>query len=300
MPGQYRAVLFLPDYWSRSQKGRRFFRSLILRAIIAFVLLLNLSGSIFALPNGPGASSDAAGATAQASQATDATASKSELQEVKDEVKTLKIQIERLEAIIESQAKQPEGAAPGTSQQTSETLQYGAGTTQSTAVPENPNIAIATKAQGGDLSGAGNLLRTDRITIGGYGDFQFRESSISERADGGGTPTFQNTRFVLGVAAVLAERQNIVFNSEIEYEFGSREIDLEQAFVEWKVRPEFAFRSRIFVPPLLRFNVYHDSNLNLLTIRPLINHFIVPTAYRDAGVGVRGRIGLPHKMKLSY
>src|SRR5262249_49628276 len=40
--------------------------------------------------------------------------------------------------------------------------------------------------------------------------------------------------------------------------------------------------------------------LNLTTIRPLINQFIVPTAYRDAGVGVRGRFKLPHKWKLSY
>src|SRR5260370_5997219 len=278
MPGQYRAVLFLSDSLSRSKKGRRFFRSLILRAIIAFVLLLNLSGSIFALPDGAGASSDAAGATAQASQAPDATASKSELQEVKDEVKTLKTQIERLEAIIESQAKSQEGTAPQAAQQTSEALQYAAGTTQSTAVPETPRIAIATKAEGGDLAGAGNLRRTDRITIGGYGDFQFRESWISERADGGGTPTFQNTRFVLGIAAVLAEKQNIVFNAEIEYEFGSKEIDVEQAFVEWKFRPAFGFRGGIFVPAIGRFNTFHDSNLNISTIRPMIYQFFITTS----------------------
>jgi len=165
---------------------------------------------------------------------------------------------------------------------------------------QKPDIAVASKAQGGDLSGAGNLLRTDRITIGGYGDFQFRETAISERADGGGTPTFQNTRFVLGIAAVLAEKQNIVFNSELEYEFGSREIDVEQAYVEWRARPEFAFRGGIIVPAIGRFNTFHDSYLNLTTIRPLINQFIVPSAYRDAGIGVRGRVNLPHKMKFSY
>jgi len=38
--------------------------------------------------------------------------------------------------------------------------------------------------------------------------------------------------YVLGIAAVLAEKQNILFNSEIEYEFGSREIDIEQAYLE--------------------------------------------------------------------
>ncbi|HLR06488.1 MAG TPA: hypothetical protein VK117_11785, partial [Pyrinomonadaceae bacterium] len=202
-------------------------------------------------------------------------------------------EVERLRGLVEAKEKQstvssiPPPAAPAVSLPPS-------------AAPDSARIAVATKAQGGDLSGAGNLLRTDRITIGGYGDFQFRQSSISERADGGGTPTFQNTRLVLSVAAVLAEKQNIIFNSEIEYEFGSREIDVEQAYVEWKARPEFGFRGGIIVPAIGRFNTFHDSYLNLTTIRPLINQFIIPSAYRDAGVGIRGRFKLPHKMKFSY
>jgi hypothetical protein len=49
------------------------------------------------------------------------------------------------------------------------------------------------------------------------------------------------------------------------------------------VRPQFAFRGGVFVPALGRFNVYHDSNLNLTTIRPLLNQFVAPTAYPDAG-----------------
>ncbi|MDQ3820622.1 MAG: hypothetical protein M3362_23465, partial [Acidobacteriota bacterium] len=84
------------------------------------------------------------------------------------------------------------------------------------------------------------------------------------------------------------------------YEFAGKEVEVEQAFVEWKARPEFAFRGGIFVPALGRFNVYHDSNLNLSVIRPLINQFIVPTAYSDVGIGIRGRLKLPRKMKLSY
>lgn len=99
---------------------------------------------------------------------------------------------------------------------------------------------------------------------------------------------------------MLARKQNIVFNTEIEYELGASEIDVEQAFVDWKLRPEFGFRAGIIVPAVGRFNVFHDSNLNLLTLRPLINQFIVPTAYRDAGIGVRGRLSLPNEMKLTY
>jgi hypothetical protein len=222
---------------------------------------------------------------------------KGEVEQLRDEVKTLRTELERLRALVETKGSDQSAAGPRPSPAA---IDRTASSQSTSSIPDKPGVAIATKAQGGDLSGAGNLLRTDRITIGGYGDFQFRESSISERADGGGTPTFQNTRFVLGVAAVLSEKQNIVFNSEIEYEFGSREIDVEQAYIEWKMRPEFAFRGGIIVPAIGRFNTYHDSYLNLTTIRPLINQFIIPSAYRDAGIGVRGRFKLPHKMKFSY
>jgi hypothetical protein len=221
------------------------------------------------------------------------TSPQQQVEQLRNEIERLRVEVERLRVLVEAKEKQstvssiPPPAAPAVSSPPS-------------AAPDSARIAVATKAQGGDLSGAGNLLRTDRITIGGYGDFQFRQSSISERADGGGTPTFQNTRLVLSIAAVLAEKQNIIFNSEIEYEFGSREIDVEQAYVEWKARPEFGFRGGIIVPAIGRFNTFHDSYLNLTTIRPLINQFILPSAYRDAGVGIRGRFKLPHKMKFSY
>ena len=246
--------------------------------------------------------------------------SATEVEQLRNEVNQLRAQIERLRSLVESALNQqgtstppitpidaalPVAANNQEKERVTEAAQQNKSKAdkndpQSTARPEKAGVALASKAQGGDLSGAGNLLRTDRITIGGYGDFQFRESSINERADGGGTPTFQNTRMVLGIAAVLAEKQNIVFNSELEYEFGSREIDIEQAYVEWRMRPEFAFRGGIIVPAIGRFNTFHDSYLNLTTIRPLINQFIIPTAYRDAGIGVRGRLRLPHKMRLSY
>ncbi len=228
-------------------------------------------------------------------------ADRTETEKLRQEVEKLRAELERVTKLVESLAQ----TKPETKENPSIVPQKQGeteidGTTQSTSVVDNPRVAVLTKAQGGDLSGAGNLLKTDRITIGGYGEFQYRDAPISERADGGGTPTFISPRFVLGIAAVLSEKQNIVFNSELEYEFGSKEIDLEQAFVEWKVRPEFAVRGGIFVPAIGRFNTYHDSNLNLTNIRPLINQFIVPTAYRDAGIGIRGRFKLPKKMKLSY
>jgi len=283
----------------------------IFRTVLLNVFLCSL---VAAIPLNVNAQSTPQALAQSGPQTGGAVQGNSEVEQLRSEVKELRTALEQLRKLVEGkpgvQATTAAGVAPAPDENAATvdnaakakagTAEVAEGTTQSTSGPENKKIAVATKAQGGDLSGAGNLLRTDRLTIGGYGDFQFRQSSINERADGGGTPTFQNTRLVLGIAAVLAEKQNIVFNSEIEYEFGSKEIDVEQAYVEWKVRPEFAFRGGIFVPAIGRFNTFHDSYLNLTTIRPLINQFIVPTAYRDAGIGVRGRLKLSHGMKLSY
>jgi hypothetical protein len=236
-----------------------------------------------------------------------------EVERLRGEVRDLREEVERLRALVESKpgaaAQPPPEAAQGqtseSARSSSESARRAAaseagGAPQSTGAPESPRVAMATKAQGGDLAGAGNLLRTDRITIGGYGDAQFRGEGVNEKTEGGARPTFAMPRVVVGIAAVLSEKHNIVFNSELEYEFAGNEVEVEQAFVEWKVRPEFAFRGGVFVPALGRFNVYHDSNLNLTTIRPLLNQFVVPTAYSDAGLGIRGRFKLPRRMKLSY
>jgi hypothetical protein len=233
-------------------------------------------------------------------------APESEVALLREQVDDLQRQVSRLQLSTGQKAEQGRpvppaenaGEAPQTAQQNLPPKEQGR--PQSTGLPTDPNLALAVKAQGGDLSGAGNLYRNDRLAIGGYGDFQFREPGLNEKNDGGGTSTFQSTRFVVGLAAVLSQRQNIVFNSEIEYEFGARELDIEQAFVEWKVRPTFSFRGGIYPPSLGHFNTYHDSNLNLTTLRPLINQFIINTAYRDAGIGTRGVLNMPKNMKMSY
>ena len=287
--------MFQIEFWPLVKAGVRL---LIVGPQLAVLVILLASTSLRAqtsVPASPSRSAVIASKSSDDGASADESSPQHQVEQMRSEINRLRVEVERLRVLVEAKetgptiASIPPPVAPAP-----------AVSSPANAAPDNARIAVATKAQGGDLSGAGNLLRTDRITIGGYGDFQFRQSSINERADGGGTLTFQNTRFVLSLAAVLAEKQNLVFNSEIEYEFGSRELDVEQAYVEWKVRPQFAFRGGIIVPAIGRFNTFHDSYLNLTAIRPLINQFIIPSAYRDAGIGIRGRFKLPHKMKFSY
>jgi hypothetical protein len=293
------------DNARNSKRTRRVFR---LTAVFAALLLAPFTPLVFAQSG----QNSAAG-----------TSDSADVQQLRKEVNELRESLRRVEALLEANhvgetttataapanpapAATVQPPSPSTVATQSQTPASSQATTESTGLPlytgraTNADVAMATKAHGGDLSGSGDLLRTERVTLGGYGDFQFRTPSLNERADGGGTSTFQSTRFVLGVAAVLSQKQNITFNSEIEYELGTSEIDVEQAFVSWRVRPEFDFRGGIIVPPLGRFNTYHDSNINITTLRPLINQYIVPTAYRDAGIGARGVFRLPNEMKVSY
>jgi hypothetical protein len=303
-----RLVYAVCSYISDSRSARnRHGRGLSLRGAFDPVAVLTLLWLLSARPlysqnladRSPGSVAGDAVPRLTQSQASERAPTSAEVEELRDEVKHLRQEVDRLRAQVGASetSKQEVPAAPPSTPPPPTTIK---GRPQYTGQTDSPQVAMATKANGGDLSGLGSLLRTDRITIGGYGDFQFRQSSLNERDDGGGTSTFQSTRFVLGIAALLSEKQNIVFNSEIEYELGTSEIDVEQAFVAWKVRPEFEFRGGIIVPALGRFNTFHDSNLNLLALRPLINQYIVPTAYRDVGAGVRGRFKLPHEMRLFY
>ncbi|HQR39139.1 MAG TPA: hypothetical protein PLF26_12145 [Blastocatellia bacterium] len=226
-------------------------------------------------------------------------ATRDEVNALKAEVAELREQLKAMRELLQANAARMQPPPP-------EAAAVTATTTTSPIAPEaqappvDTRVAALPKSQGGDISGAGTLLRSDRLTIGGYGDLQFRERGINEKIEGGTTSSFTSPRVVLGIAAVLSERQNIYFNSEIEYEFGGAEVEVEQAFVEWRFRAELAVRGGIFTPEIGRFNVYHDSNLNPTAIRPLINQYIVPTAYSDTGLGLRGRFKLPAGMRFSY
>src|SRR5713226_5035375 len=77
-------------------------------------------------------------------------AQQNEVSQLRDEVNQLKVELQRLRSLVEAGLKTQ---APLT------TAERGAksepeGKPQFTGVPESPKIAIATKAQGGDLSGA--------------------------------------------------------------------------------------------------------------------------------------------------
>lgn len=182
---------------------------------------------------------------------------------------------------------------------------------------EDPNSIdklIKPKSEGGQFSGSQGLFKTDRVKVGGYLGFRYQtrglddgidiQSSVDEENAGMTATTnfkrsgFVNSRLVLGIAATLAPK--LLFNSEIEYEFAGKETEIEQAYVEYQFHPTFNFRGGVITPPLGRFNIFHDDNLQDIATRPLVSTFVIPSTYKDAGVGFLGSFNIGKRSKLSY
>ena len=173
---------------------------------------------------------------------------------------------------------------------------------------------IAPKSDGGQFSGTGGLISTDRVKIGGYADFRYQTRGIDESLEIAetldeiqGTPTdvtnfkrngFQMPRLVLSVASAITDK--LLFNSEVEYEFGGEEVDVEQAYLEYRFHQMFNVRGGIVLAPVGRFNLFHDSNLQDMSPRPLVSTFVIPSTLSDTGVGAFGAFDLPKGMRLTY
>lgn len=162
-----------------------------------------------------------------------------------------------------------------------------------------------------------------RVDVGGYGSFRL------DGSDAGGDPaSFTLRRFVVTTDAHLfgrfqvyseleyerlseievgrgAERTEggLKFEQELEGTNGS-EIALEQAWGQWNVSPAFGVRFGAVLPPVGRFNLYHDDNLWNFARRPLIdrNAQVLPgrAAWTEMGLGVVGSTFLPSGVRLGW
>lgn len=135
-----------------------------------------------------------------------------------------------------------------------------------------------------------------RTIVGGYSEFTFRNQSRKKS-------TFDQLRLVPRFSARLGPR--LAFNSEVEFEHGGNvetggEVALEQAYAEYSLRPSLGFRAGALLVPFNRLNVLHDGPLRELTDRPLVDQYVVPTTWTEAGVGVGGSTRLSRGVGLNY
>ena len=118
----------------------------------------------------------------------------------------------------------------------------------------------------------------DSVSLGGYFDLEYRDPQNAPHE-------FRFHRLVPFIYADVHER--VRFATEIEIEDGS-DIGVEFAHVDVLLTDEVNLRGGVILDPLGKFNLIHDSPINDLTDRPLVNRFVIPTTLRELGVGVFG------------
>ena len=125
------------------------------------------------------------------------------------------------------------------------------------------------------------------VTIGGYGEVVYNQPE-------GDNGTLDVHRLVM----LLGYRFNdkVQFVSEIEFEHVS-EVYVEQAFVNYNVANNLNLRAGLMLVPMGIVNEYHEPTTFNGVDRPAMDHEIVPTTWREIGVGVTGRI---NSASLSY
>lgn len=141
------------------------------------------------------------------------------------------------------------------------------------SIPSNPHL----QENSAQRILSGNFGKA--VTIGGYGEMVYNQPE-------GDNGTLDVHRLVLLVGYKFDEK--IQFVSEIEVEH-VEEIYIEQAFVNYAVGNNINLRGGLMLVPMGIINEYHEPTTFNGTSRPAVDHDIIPTTWRELGVGVTGR-----------
>ena len=147
-----------------------------------------------------------------------------------------------------------------------------------------------------------NLAAQERTTVGGYGEVHYTNPT------GPKTPAVVNlARFVVYLAHSFDDR--LAFRSELEVEDAKveggkpgGEVSLEQAYLDYRLADWITLRTGLVLAPVGIINETHEPPTFNGVERPGFDHDVIPTTWREIGVGAVGTIpggsGLAYRVYL--
>lgn len=135
-----------------------------------------------------------------------------------------------------------------------------------------------------------SMAQDGSVSVGGYGELHYND--ITYDANGTQTPgELDFHRFILYTGYDFNDW--IFFRSELELEHtfvsdGQGEVALEQAYVDLRFQREFGLRTGIVLVPLGIVNPVHEPPTFNGVERPNVEKYIIPSTWREAGIGVFG------------
>lgn len=131
----------------------------------------------------------------------------------------------------------------------------------------------------------GLLEKTDsKVQIGGYAQIDFNQPLKENTRNNANLDVH---RLVVLFGYRFNERTNFV--TEIEFEH-VKEVFVEQAFLNYEIKPWLSFRGGLMLIPMGIINEYHEPATFNGVERPGLDNKIVPTTWREIGAGFTGRL----------
>src|SRR5437879_11334186 len=146
------------------------------------------------------------------------------------------------------------------------------------------------------------LTAQERTPVGGYGEGHYTNPT------GPKTPAVVNlARFVVYLAHSFDDR--LAFRSELEVEDAKveggkpgGEVGLEQAYLDYRLADWITLRTVLVLPPVGIINETHEPPTFNGVDRPGFDHDVIPTTWREIGLGavgtIPGRSGLAYRVYL--
>lgn len=153
-----------------------------------------------------------------------------------------------------------------------------------------------TAAPPGLAPAAAGVYRVDQgASIGGYGEMLY-ENFSAKREDGAASGKKDQADLLRGIVYVGYKFDDrFLFNSEIEIEHASSgkagEVSLEFAYVEGRITENAGLRAGLLLVPLGFVNELHEPPVLLGARRPEIEQRIIPSTWRENGIGAFGSAG---------
>ncbi len=152
----------------------------------------------------------------------------------------------------------------------------------------------------GEFSGLGpaasKVYQQDRgVSVGGYGEalLEIYDEARDDGSDSNAVDRFDFLRAVVYFGYKFNEKW--IFNSEIEYEHASTSeggsVSVEFAYLDYLYRQQLNIRAGLVLLPMGWLNELHEPTVYLGAVRPQSERVIIPSTWRENGVGAYGELG---------
>jgi len=124
------------------------------------------------------------------------------------------------------------------------------------------------------------------LSIGGYGEMYW---SSPDNEGQSGDAYADVYRFVPYIGYKFSD--NIILNTEIEFEHGGEEVTIEFMYLDFLINPAFNVQVGHMLVPMGLVNMRHEPTLFNTVQRPDVERYLIPSTWHETGIIAYGEIG---------